>query len=61
MRRAFVLLVLALVAGPGNRTARVARGADAVPQAAAGRLTVIVSDLHLGVGRNPAGGSWHPD
>ena len=28
--------------------------------AAAGRLTVVVSDLHMGIGKSPASGQWHP-
>src|SRR6185295_13200928 len=25
-----------------------------------GRLTVVISDLHMGIGRDPATGQWHP-
>src|SRR6266571_1274595 len=28
-------------------------------QVTTGRLTVIVSDLHLGVGKDPGSGQWH--
>jgi UDP-2,3-diacylglucosamine pyrophosphatase LpxH len=51
-RFASALLVAACVALPGGH-------ATALQQAAAARPIVVVSDLHMGVGRG-AMGSWHP-
>jgi hypothetical protein len=31
-----------------------------VLQAGSGRLAVVISDLHIGYGKDPATGQWHP-
>jgi hypothetical protein len=64
---AFTTLILTGVGDtlrlPGNRESGVGHALQGLPpvrQAASGRLVVVISDLHLGYGKDPATGQWYP-
>ena len=48
-------VVLPLAAGGGA-----AEGREVISQSLSGRLTVVLGDLHLGLGTHPQSGEWHP-
>ena len=61
MRRAITAAVAASLMILAAAFDRDAPGSRALAlQAANRRLTVVISDLHLGIGKNPGTGQWHP-